>query len=234
MSKEIFNTSIIKKQIFILESKLKKLDQAKELELENKKLKNQVKQLKKTGIALKQKIKELTTNTNNKNEDKDIQECYFEILFLCTSMLTTLSLAKYSKNISEEDKIDFIKLYKIKLINQRSHVETLNQIRFLSSNIFRLDIDFSFVISRDSNNIVDYYNDLCCITCYLLQICATKNPKLLKELSNYEDSLNNNIVLNKIAHTNNISYFTNIFLDLLIQKNITSINHQYNQTKVSV
>lgn len=68
MSKEIFNRSIIKKQISILESRLKKLDKAKELELENKKLKNQVKQLKETGIDLKQRIKELTAKTN-KNEE---------------------------------------------------------------------------------------------------------------------------------------------------------------------
>ena len=64
MSKEIFDTSIIKKQISILESRLKKLNRNKELELENKKLKNQVKQLKDTGIALKQRIKELSLETN--------------------------------------------------------------------------------------------------------------------------------------------------------------------------
>ena len=70
MSKEIFDTSIIKKQISILESRLKKLNRNKELELENKKLKNEVKQLKDTGIALKQRIKELSLETNKEAKEQ--------------------------------------------------------------------------------------------------------------------------------------------------------------------
>jgi uncharacterized coiled-coil DUF342 family protein len=70
MSKEIFNTSIIKKQISILEKRLRKISQYKQLAQENKKLNNQIKQLKETGIALKQRIKELSVEPNNKNEEK--------------------------------------------------------------------------------------------------------------------------------------------------------------------
>ena len=59
MSNEIFNTSIIRKQLNILESKLKSVPDCKELVAENKKLKNQVNQLKDYSLHLKQRIKDL-------------------------------------------------------------------------------------------------------------------------------------------------------------------------------
>ena len=69
MSNEIFNTQIIKKQISILEQKLKSIADTKKIEQENKVLKNQVKQLKETSIALKKKIRELSKQVDTETKD---------------------------------------------------------------------------------------------------------------------------------------------------------------------
>ena len=52
----------MKKQINILEQRLKTIADTKKIEQENKVLQNQVKQLKETGLALKKRIKELAIN----------------------------------------------------------------------------------------------------------------------------------------------------------------------------
>lgn len=69
MSNEIFNTQIIKKQISILEQKLKSIADTKKIEQENKVLRNQVKQLKETGVALKKKISELSKQVATETKD---------------------------------------------------------------------------------------------------------------------------------------------------------------------
>ena len=69
MSNEIFNTQVIKKQINILEQKLKAIADTKKIEQENKVLQNQVKQLKETGVALKKKISELSKQVAIETKD---------------------------------------------------------------------------------------------------------------------------------------------------------------------
>ena len=78
MSNEIFNTQIIKKQISILEQKLKSIADTKKIEQENKVLKNQVKQLKETGIALKKRISELSKQVASMEDTNDSNKLLYE------------------------------------------------------------------------------------------------------------------------------------------------------------
>ena len=59
----------MKKQINILEQRLKTIANTKKIEQENKVLQNQVKQLKETGIALKKKISELSKQVATETKD---------------------------------------------------------------------------------------------------------------------------------------------------------------------
>jgi phage shock protein A len=78
MSNEIFDTNIIKKQIKILEQRLKTIADSQKVEQENKVLQNQVKQLRETGLALKKRIGELSKQVASMEDTNDSNKLIYE------------------------------------------------------------------------------------------------------------------------------------------------------------
>lgn len=148
------------------------------------------------------------------------ENSYHNLFLLFGSMLETLSSLIYSKNIFDNNKSDFVLMFEKVALDKEKHHKKLNSLRFIASEVLDIDVDFSFLMIQESNNISEYYNDICYTFCYVLQIMTkAKYPSLFDRLQEYEKHLDRSYSFSKSYHIININFFSDIFLDLLIQNN---------------